>query len=153
MLTKCRQVHSIRNGDNFFISTSPSGSSSPQLSPTSHSTLLSIIPSSKMVLLFHYTIDNNSHWHDSHSIRFLQVGPRQRCSKTNSLTNNFSEMPLIPEDQSTLARIALLLNVFNYFTPAYLATKDTHSLTSTFGTDTRRAILSAYYLAVAALKA
>ena len=34
----------------------------------------------------------------------------------------------------------------------YLATKDIHSLTSTFGTNTRRTVLTAYFLAAAALK-
>ena len=59
----------------------------------------------------------------------------------------------IVEDQSTHARTALLLNVFKYFTTTYLATKDIHSLTSTFDTDTRKTVLSAYFLAFAALKA
>ena len=59
----------------------------------------------------------------------------------------------IAEDQSTHARTALFLNVFKYFTSTYLATKDIYSLTSTFDTDTRKTVLSAYFLAVAALKA
>ena len=58
----------------------------------------------------------------------------------------------ITEDQPSHARTALLLNVFKYFTSTYLATKDVHSLTSTFDTDTRKTVLSAYFLAVAALK-
>ena len=58
----------------------------------------------------------------------------------------------LAEDQSTPTRTALLLNVFKFFTSTYLATKDIHSLTSTFDTDTRKSILSAYFLAVAALK-
>ena len=58
----------------------------------------------------------------------------------------------IAEEQSTHARTALLLNVFKYFTSTYLATKDIHSLTSTFDTDTRKIVLSAYFLAVSALK-
>ena len=57
------------------------------------------------------------------------------------------------QSQSTHARTALLLNVFNYFTSTYLATKDIHSLTSTFDNDTRKAVLTAYFLATAALKA
>ena len=57
----------------------------------------------------------------------------------------------ISEDQSTCARSALLLNVFKYFT--YLATKDIHSLTSTFNTDICKIVLSAYFLAVTTLKA
>jgi fatty acid synthase subunit alpha len=59
----------------------------------------------------------------------------------------------IAEDQSSHARTALLLNVFKHFSSTFLATKDIHSLTSTFDTDTRKAALSAYFLAVAALKA
>jgi fatty acid synthase subunit alpha, fungi type len=58
----------------------------------------------------------------------------------------------IAEVQSTHARTALLVNVFKYFTSTYLATKDIHSLTSTFDTYTRKTVLSAYFLAVAALK-
>jgi fatty acid synthase subunit alpha, fungi type len=58
----------------------------------------------------------------------------------------------IAEDQSTHAHTALLLNVFQYFSSTYLATKDIHSLTSTFNTDTRRTVPSAYFLAVATLK-
>jgi fatty acid synthase subunit beta len=57
------------------------------------------------------------------------------------------------DPQSTHARAALLLNVFKYFTSAYLATTDIHSLASTFDTDTRRIVLSAYFLAVTALRA
>ena len=59
----------------------------------------------------------------------------------------------IAEDQSTHARTALLLNVFNYFTSTYLATKDIHSLTSTFSTNTRRTVFTAYFLTAAVLKA
>ena len=58
----------------------------------------------------------------------------------------------ISKDQSAHSRTALLLNVFEYFTSTYLATKDVHSLTSTFDTDTRKTVLSAYFLAVATLK-
>jgi fatty acid synthase subunit alpha len=58
----------------------------------------------------------------------------------------------IAEDQSTHAYTALLLNVFKHLTSTYLATKDIHSLTSTFDTDTRKTVVSAYFLAVAALK-
>jgi len=56
-------------------------------------------------------------------------------------------------DQSTHARIALLHNVFKYFTSTYLPTNDIHPPTSTFDTDTRKTVLSAYFLAIAALKA
>ena len=59
----------------------------------------------------------------------------------------------ITGDQPTHAHTALLLNVFKYFASTYLATKDIHSLTSIFDTDTRKTVLSAYLLAVATLKA
>ena len=59
----------------------------------------------------------------------------------------------IVEHQSTHARTALLLNMFKYFTSTYLATKDIHSLTCTFDTDTRETVPSAYFLAIATLKA
>ena len=42
--------------------------------------------------------------------------------------------------------------MFKYFTSAYLGTKDIHSLASTFDTDTRKLVLSAYFRAVAILK-
>ncbi|KAF8907276.1 fatty acid synthase [Gymnopilus junonius] len=58
-----------------------------------------------------------------------------------------------PKDpQSTPARIALLLNVLKHFTSSYLATKDIHTLVSTFDTVTRKVVLTAYFQAVAALK-
>ena len=43
--------------------------------------------------------------------------------------------------------------MFKYFSSTFLARKDIHSLTSTFDTDTRKIVLSAYFFAVAALKA
>ena len=43
--------------------------------------------------------------------------------------------------------------MFKCFSSTFLATKDIHSLTSTFDTDTRKIVLSAYFFAVAALKA
>ena len=43
--------------------------------------------------------------------------------------------------------------MFKYFTSTYLATKDIHSLASTFDTESRKIVLSAYFLAIAALKA
>ena len=61
----------------------------------------------------------------------------------------------LAEDQSTL------INSYSYhvtsqhvqfFLSTYLATKDIHSLTSTFEADTHKSVLSAYFLAVAALK-
>jgi len=59
----------------------------------------------------------------------------------------------IPNDpQSTHARTALLLNVLKHFTSVYLATKDIHTLVSTFDTETRKTVISAYFRAVAALQ-
>ena len=95
--------------------------------------------------------------------QYVRVHHRQRSSKTNSFITNLSETPSMPlptflayvaesiaENQSIHARTALLLNVFS--TSTYLATKDIHSLTSTFDTDTCKTVLSAYCLAVATLK-
>jgi fatty acid synthase subunit beta len=59
----------------------------------------------------------------------------------------------IARDQSTHTHTTLLLNIFKHFASTYLATKDIHSLTSTFDTDTRKTILSAYFFALAAVKA
>jgi len=56
------------------------------------------------------------------------------------------------DPQSTHARTALLVNVFKHFTSTYLATKDIHSLASTFDTQTRKTVLSAYFYALAVLK-
>ena len=59
----------------------------------------------------------------------------------------------VPKDpQSTSARAALLLNVLKHFTSSYLATKDIHTLVSAFDTVTRKAVLAAYFQAVATLK-
>jgi len=59
----------------------------------------------------------------------------------------------ITGNQSTHAHTALLLNVFKYFASTYLASNDIYLLTSIFDTDTHKTVLSAYFLAVAALKA
>ncbi|KAF8199703.1 fatty acid synthase [Pholiota molesta] len=60
----------------------------------------------------------------------------------------------LPKDpQSTPARTALLLNVLKHFTSSYLEAKDIHTLASTFDTETRKIVLSAYFQAVAALQA
>ncbi|EAU85370.1 fatty acid synthetase alpha subunit [Coprinopsis cinerea okayama7 len=56
------------------------------------------------------------------------------------------------EAQSIAARTALLLNVLKYFTSTYLSTTDIHTLTASFTTDTRKAVLAAYFAAVAALQ-
>ncbi|KAF8071859.1 fatty acid synthase [Lyophyllum atratum] len=56
------------------------------------------------------------------------------------------------EAQSTAARTSLLLNLLKHFTSSYLASKDVHSLTSAFDTEVRKAVLSAYFQAVAALQ-
>lgn len=57
------------------------------------------------------------------------------------------------EPQSVTARTSLLLNVLKHFTSSYLSIKDVHTLTSAFDTDVRKAVLSAYFQAVAALQA
>ncbi|KAF9485144.1 fatty acid synthetase alpha subunit [Pholiota conissans] len=60
----------------------------------------------------------------------------------------------VPKDpQSTPARTAVLLNALKHFTSSYLATKDIHTLASTFDTETRKVVLAAYFQAVAALRA
>ncbi|KAF9007571.1 fatty acid synthase [Cyathus striatus] len=56
------------------------------------------------------------------------------------------------DSQSTTARIALLLNVFKFFTATYLHTKDVHSLTASYATETRKIVLRAYFHALAALQ-
>ncbi|KAF9532470.1 fatty acid synthase [Crepidotus variabilis] len=55
--------------------------------------------------------------------------------------------------QSIKARTALLFNVLKHFTSTYLATKDVHTITSVFDTEVRKVVLTAYFTAVAALKA
>ncbi|RDB25744.1 Fatty acid synthase subunit alpha [Hypsizygus marmoreus] len=57
------------------------------------------------------------------------------------------------DPQSTKARTSLLLNVLKHFSTSYLSTKDVHTLTSAFDTEVRKAVLSAYFQAVAALQA
>lgn len=56
------------------------------------------------------------------------------------------------DSQSTEARIQLLLNVLKHFTSSYLATKDIHTLSASYATDTRKNVLSAYFRAVSALE-
>lgn len=56
------------------------------------------------------------------------------------------------DPQSASARTALLLNLLKHFTSSYLATKDIHSLTASYDTETRKAVISAYVSAVAALQ-
>ena len=56
------------------------------------------------------------------------------------------------DGQSNQPRTSLLLNALTHFTSAYTSTKDIHSLTATFGTDTRKTILSAYFEAIAVLQ-
>ena len=46
----------------------------------------------------------------------------------------------------------MLLNVFKDFASEYLATKDIHTLASTFDTETRKTVISAYFRAVATLQ-
>jgi len=56
------------------------------------------------------------------------------------------------DGQSIQARTSLLLNALTHFTSAYTSTKDIHSLTAPFGTETRKVILSAYFEAIAVLQ-
>jgi fatty acid synthase subunit alpha, fungi type len=57
------------------------------------------------------------------------------------------------ESQSIEARTSLLVNLLKHFTSSYLSTKDIHSLTSSFDTEVRKVVLSAYFQAIAALQA
>ncbi|KAF4614083.1 hypothetical protein D9613_007929 [Agrocybe pediades] len=59
----------------------------------------------------------------------------------------------IPRDpQSVSARTALLLNVLKHFTSSYLNNKDIHNVVAAFDTTTRKAVLAAYFHAVAILR-
>jgi hypothetical protein len=78
---------------------------------------------------------------------FPTVTHRLRDCFLAHVTRSITEDP-----QSIHARTALPLNVFKHFTSAYLATKDIHSLTSTFDTETRKIVLFAYFHTIAALK-
>ncbi|KAE9399788.1 fatty acid synthase [Gymnopus androsaceus JB14] len=51
---------------------------------------------------------------------------------------------------STVARTALLLNVFKYFTSTYLS-RDIHSLASTYDTEVRKVIVASYFHAFSVL--
>ncbi|TFK75163.1 fatty acid synthase [Pluteus cervinus] len=53
----------------------------------------------------------------------------------------------------TPARTSLLLDVFKHFTVTHLTTKDVHTLTSTFDSERRKLVLSAYIQAFATLEA
>ncbi|GLB40343.1 putative protein with domain of unknown function (DUF1729) [Lyophyllum shimeji] len=64
----------------------------------------------------------------------------------------FVAQKLHEEPQSTAARTSLLLNVLKHFTTSYLANKDVHTLSSAFDTEVRKAVLAAYFQAVAALQ-
>ncbi|KAJ7158521.1 fatty acid synthase [Mycena filopes] len=54
--------------------------------------------------------------------------------------------------ESVPARTSLLLNVFKHFTSTYLRTKDIHSLAASYDTEVRKAVLTSYFLALAALR-
>ncbi|KAF9467993.1 fatty acid synthase [Collybia nuda] len=56
------------------------------------------------------------------------------------------------ESQSITARTSLLFNVLKHFTLSHLHTKDVHTLTSAYGTDVRKTVLSAYFQAVVTLQ-
>ncbi|KAJ7067175.1 fatty acid synthase [Mycena amicta] len=55
--------------------------------------------------------------------------------------------------ESVDARTSLLLHVFNHFSSTYLHTKDIHSLAASYDTEVRKAVLSAYFRAICALRA
>ncbi|KAL1666812.1 acyl transferase domain-containing protein, partial [Schizophyllum commune] len=57
------------------------------------------------------------------------------------------------DQESAPARTSVLLHVFKFFTSAYLASKDVHSLAASFDTDVRKVVLKAYFGAYAALEA
>jgi fatty acid synthase subunit alpha len=56
------------------------------------------------------------------------------------------------EAQSTQARTAVLLNAFKHFSSAYLSQNDVHTLTADYDIETRKTVISAYYLAFATLQ-
>ncbi|KZP00458.1 fatty acid synthase [Calocera viscosa TUFC12733] len=59
-----------------------------------------------------------------------------------------------PDEDKCFAasRQSTLLSAVKHFTSAFLGTKDVHSLTATYDTDTRASVLAAYYTALAALE-
>jgi fatty acid synthase subunit alpha len=54
--------------------------------------------------------------------------------------------------QSKPARTAVLLNALKHFSKAFLAASDIHALTADYDVETRKTVISAYYLAVASLE-
>ncbi len=56
------------------------------------------------------------------------------------------------DSQSTEARTNLLLNALEYFTSTYLATQDIHSLSASYAIDTRKVVLTGYFLAISTLE-
>jgi fatty acid synthase subunit alpha len=58
----------------------------------------------------------------------------------------------LEEVQSTQARTAVLLNVFKHFLSADLSQNDVRTLTANYDVETRKAVISAYYLASVVLQ-
>ncbi|THV07258.1 fatty acid synthase [Dendrothele bispora CBS 962.96] len=56
------------------------------------------------------------------------------------------------ENESITARTALLLNIFKHFTSTFLSQKNVHSLAASFDVEVRKAVLTAYYRALAYLR-
>jgi fatty acid synthase subunit alpha, fungi type len=50
------------------------------------------------------------------------------------------------------ALVPVLLNIFKFFTSSYLSTRDVHTLASQFDSEVRKAVLSAYFQALAVLR-
>ncbi|KAJ3783459.1 fatty acid synthase [Lentinula aff. detonsa] len=63
----------------------------------------------------------------------------------------FVASKVLENPECTTARTALLLNVFKSFTSSYLASKDIHSLASTYDNEVRKAILTSYFNALSVL--
>lgn len=66
---------------------------------------------------------------------------------------NFVAQRLDTDPQSSPARTSLLVDALKHFTNSYLSQQDVHTFTSDFETDNRKAILTYYYSALAALEA
>jgi fatty acid synthase subunit alpha, fungi type len=60
----------------------------------------------------------------------------------------------VEEDgQSKAARTQVLLNAFKHFAGSYLTQNDVHAITAAFDVETRKTVISAYFLALATLEA
>ena len=79
--------------------------------------------------------------------------PKEASIELYSKFLGFITANVYADGQSIQARTSLLLNALTHFTSSYTSTKDIHNLTATFGTETRKTILSAYFEAIATLQA